>query len=266
MAEMDGLGELMSASGIGLWGVCALDRLPPFLPCRAADRLPAGAGAVIVCLFPYYTGEFPRRNVARYAVAGDYHQVAGDMLRAASGRLEAAFPREAAAYFVDNSPLREVEAARLAGLGVVGRNGQLIHPVYGSRVFIGAIVTTLPLTPSLPMDGGCLSCGSCAAACPTGALQGGRLDAARCRSQITQKKGTLTPWEEEQIRLGGMAWGCDCCLDACPINREKPLSPIEAFYHNPAPLLTAENLDSLLGGRAYGYRGKRVLLRNLSII
>lgn len=234
--------------------------------CRAAKRLPAAARSVIVFLFPYFTGEFPGRNVARYAVPPDYHRVAGGILAACAERLAAACPGEEFVPFVDSSPIREVAAAVRAGLGVRGLHGLLIHREFGSRVFIGTIVTTLELLFPPVGEGSCLRCGNCLAACPTGALAAGRpLDRTLCRSHITQKKGGLTAWEEQQVREGGLVWGCDLCTDACPMTTGA-LSPIAAFYEEPLPALTPQTPDAALGGRAYGYRGRAVLERNLRIL
>jgi epoxyqueuosine reductase len=76
----------------------------------------------------------------------------------------------------------------------------------------------------------------------------------------------LTPWEEEQIRQGGFVWGCDACLEACPHNRDVPLTPIRAFHRGIAPLLTRENLDALYPEKPYNYRSKAILLRNLAVL
>lgn len=257
---------LLAPHGVDAFGVCALTDCLPLLPCRAVSRVPAGARSVIVCLFPYPAGDFPARNVARYAVLPDYHTVVGEILDGLARGLAADFPGEAFAPFVDNSPFREVRAANRAGLGAVGRHGQLIHPGYGGRLFIGEVATTLDIPADAPSAGGCLDCGRCVAACPTGALQSGEpLDKSRCRSHITQKKGRLSPWETEQIRAGGLAWGCDRCVDACPLNTNRP-SPIAGFARRQAPVLTPANLDDLRTDMPYGYRGRAVLERNLAIL
>jgi epoxyqueuosine reductase QueG len=251
--------------GVEYFGVCAYADALPLLEVRGKGRVPAGAKSVICCLFPWYTGEFSPRNVARYAVPDDYHRVCGGILEAVTAALRERHPMEEFVWFVDSSPIREVDAAQLAGLGVAGLHGQLLHPEYGSRVFLGEIVTTLDLPPSAPTKGVCLRCGKCVAACPTGALTENGLDKARCRSAVTQKKAALTDWEQEQVIAGGLVWGCDICSDACPLNRDKP-TPIRAFYENPVPLVTEENLDHLLTEKSYGWRGRGVLERNLGLV
>jgi epoxyqueuosine reductase QueG len=260
------LEDLFAGLGVENVGVCAYGDILPLLPSRSAARLPEAPRSVIVCLFHYYVGDLPGRNVAYYAAVDDYHHIAGAILSGAVTALEQAYPGHAFVPFVDASPLREVAAARLAGLGDVGRGGLLIHPRYGSFVFIGAIVTDREISPWREPGGSCENCGACLRACPTGALSDTGFDDSRCRSRITQKTGILTPWEEEQMRAGGFVWGCDCCLEACPHNRDLPPTPINAFHRGIAPVLTAENLEALYPAKPYNYRRKTLLQRNLAIV
>lgn len=262
----DRIAGILAPLGVEHFGVCRYADCLPLLGVRSRARIPAGARSVLVCLFPYHTGEFPGRNLARYAVVDDYHRVAGGILDVLTESLRADFPEAGFARFVDSSPIREVEAARMAGLGVVGLHRQLIHREYGCRVFLGEVVTTLELPPSGPETGVCLLCGKCIGACPTGAIAAaGSFDRERCRSHITQKKGELTEWEREQLAAGGFAVGCDLCADACPLNTDK-LTPIRAFRENAAPVLTGETLGGLLQRKPYGFHGRAVLRRNLDLL
>lgn len=247
------------------WGVCAFSQVP-LLPVRSRGRLPEDAKSVIVLLFGYYTEEYPKRNLSRYAIADDYHTVLLPKLQALADGLAESFP-ERFVPFVDASPIGEVEAARLAGLGDVGKNGQLLNERYGSYCFIGEIVTTMELDQRGPASGGlCTGCGACVAACPSGALTEDGFQKERCRSHITQKKGALSPWEQKEIAAGRMAWGCDCCVDACPVNRRAGKSLVPEFYQNRVPIVTPENAAALCLTKAYGWRGQSVLLRNLSFL
>lgn len=261
------LKEIVTGGGISHFGVAAYGDCLPLLPCRGVDRIPPGARSVIVCLLPYYIGEYPERNISRYTLADDYHTIGRGMLEGIAASLGEAYPGGRFACFVDSSPIREVHAAHLAGLGVIGRNGQLINPDFGSYAFIGEIVTDVEFPPSAPLPGGCRGCGACLRICPGGALRGdGTVDVHRCRSHITQKKGELTPWEVESIRRGGMVWGCDLCTDVCPHNKGVQWSDIPAFYEHVAPVLTRENLSALKKTKALGFRGRGVLERNLAIL
>ena len=251
--------------GVERLGFCPLSALSRLLSCRGRGLLPP-EGSVILLLLPYYAGEFPGRNLARYALADDYHRIAGEILQSVASALQAAFPGESFLPFVDSSPIPEVEAGALAGLGFPGRNGQLITPWYGSLAFLAEIVTTLPLPQTGPREGSCGSCRRCLDRCPTGALTAAGLDKSRCRSYITQKKGELTPEEARQIRLGGLVWGCDICTDACPRNARPAVTTIPRLGQDLVPVLTPDNLPALIGRKSYGWRGEGVLRRNLAIL
>lgn len=250
-----------------LTGICRFEDILPLRECCNKSLLPESSQSVIVRLFPYHVDGLEGRNVARYACVSDYHRVCGSLLQELADRLKAEYPGEKFAAFIDDSPVPEVRAAYLAGLGLVGMHGMLIHEKYGSRVFIGTIVTTLEIKPSENPERTCLKCGQCIAACPTGAIGEGRpLDRTRCRSRISQKKGALTDWEKTQLREGGFVWGCDICADACPLNQNLPLTPITEFRAGITPVLTRENLDAAIADKPYAWRGKDVLLRNIAIL
>lgn len=251
------------------FGICRFEQVLPCIECRALARIPQNASSVLCCLFPYYTGEHPERNISRYAMVTDYHMVAGEYLQKFCEALQTQFPEHHFAAFTDNSPIREVTAAFLAGLGQFGKNGLLINPEYGSYVFIGEVVTDLVLQPDAPMtQSQCMGCGKCLQACPRGALQeNGSVVLERCRSHITQKKGELTDWEIEQIREGGLIWGCDICNDVCPMNRTaKKLSPIPEFVQSAVPVFDKENATLLFKSRAFNYRGKKTITRNIDLL
>lgn len=258
--------DILAGGEVHTFGFCRFEDTLPLLPCRAASRIPEGARSVMVCLLGYWVGDIPR-NVAAYAVADDYHLVAEELFSPVLEGLRRAFPGRRFAFFTDSSPIREVFAAYQAGLGFIGKNGQLIRPGAGSRHFICEIVTDLELTPAQPLSRSCGSCNACVAACPGGAiLPGGRIEAGRCRSHISQKKGELTSWERESLRRGGLAWGCDICTDACPYNRVPVKTDIARFYQETTGILSEENCTEMASRKAFGWRGEKVLRRNLAIL
>jgi epoxyqueuosine reductase len=157
-----------------------------------------------------------------------------------------------------------VVAAAKAGLGVIGENTLLINPDYGSWVFIGEIVTTLPIDTAKNTGlHRCIGCGKCVAACPAGIL--GRLDfdKTKCLSNITQSKGELTPQQTKLIKASGCAWGCDICQSVCPMNNNAAITPLEPFKTDLRPQV---KVGDPIDGRAYAWRGRAVIERNLAIL
>lgn len=261
--------KILSGKEAFPFGICSFEQILPCLECRAKQRIPQDAASVLVCLFPYYTGEHKERNISRYAMVTDYHMIAGEYLNRFCKALQEVFPQNQFEPFTDNSPIREVSAAFHAGLGRRGKNGLILHPKYGSYVFIGEVVTDLVLQPDQPLNPGeCIGCGKCQSVCPQGALRSdGSVCLERCRSYITQKKGELTDWEIGQIQDGGLIWGCDICNDVCPMNQEaKVLTPVPEFLESAVAVLDAQIAERLLKTRAYNYRGKKTILRNIQLL
>ena len=252
----------LKALGAADVGFCLADRVER-IPCRAEQRIPAGAKVLIVAVFGYYSGEYPGRNVAKYAIPNDYHKIIGDLLKEAVADFEEHFPNRQFAGFCDVSPFNETQAAQIAGLGVVGKNGLLINKETGLYHFIGEIATTMELEPSEPSEGECLGCDRCTAACPTGAI--GAADKQGCLSAVTQRKGELTAEEQKLMRKTGTVWGCDICIDVCPMNGKR-LTEIAAFKDELLPVLEQENVKDALKKKAWGYRGISVIKRNLAAV
>ncbi len=229
--------------------------------------------SVLLFLVPYYTGA--PHNFSAYAASRDYHAFMHTLGRELLPAMATAYPENRFLLFSDHSPIDERDAAARAGLGVIGENGLLITEAYSSFVFIGELFTDLApealsaVPPRAPR--GCEGCGACRAACPSGAL----CDPARpCLSALTQKKGALTDEEADMIRKGGSVWGCDACQNACPYTARARadgtlLTPIPYFYTDRMERLTRESVAEMpeekFRSRAFSWRGRDILLRNLSL-
>lgn len=231
----------------------------------AACRLPEKPASIIAAVFPYSLEDslYEKTDIARFACAADYHKVALARLEAAAVGLKALFPGEEFACFCDHSPVPEPFAAAAAGLGFVGKNNLLIHPLFGSWVAIGEIVTSLVLEPSAGQGGSCGDCRLCQEACPTGVLGEQPFDKDRCLSHITQRKGTLTPSEQNAVAAGGSAWGCDICQRVCPRNRLAEKQPLGEFAAGFIPR-AADGIKA--PGRVFAWRGTAVIERNLRLL
>ena len=173
------------------------------------------------------------------------------------------YPENPFEYFCDNSPVNEVNAAVLCGLGVKGKNGLLINEKYGSFCFIGEIVTDVKLNYSVPKTEGCLNCGLCVKMCPGGALSGNCVDKTKCLSDITQRKGELCEEHISMIKNSGCVWGCDICQDVCRMNKNISVTPVREFSES-AVVRFCQG-DSI-EGRAFSWRTRKVIERNLEYL
>ncbi len=262
----EAVSAVLTAQGLSRFGFCPFSRVAEHLvPGYSTKKLPERPKTIISFAFPYRIPENGPRNVARFAALPDYHTVIGALLSAAAEALTQRFPGHAFVPFVDESPIPEVVTAAAAGLGVVGRHNLLITKEFGSWVFIGELVTDLALPIEAQPVPYCPDCGACAARCPAGALDKKPFDRTRCLSSVTQQKAAPSSEMARLMRQEGIAWGCDRCQEACPLNEGTSLSGIAAFYGDVHPLVTADNYDTLQN-RVFFYRKKDVFLRNLRII
>jgi len=166
----------------------------------------------------------------------------------------------------DTGPQIDRLLAINAGLVFRGKNGMCIHPQYGSWLVIGYLVCDLDLPHDRPLGEDCIGCGKCVAACPGGAITPNGVDANRCLSAITQKKGALTDGEIKMMLENGSIWGCDVCQNACPYTKKAEPTPIPYFKEGIITELTTDILDGMtdeeLLSRPFSWRGREVVRRN----
>ncbi len=219
-------------------------------PRRLDPRSPMpGVRSLIVCALNYNSGlpysteiehfknrtEAPRGWISRYAWGDDYHEVLWEKLNALAAEMRVHFPEpfEVRAY-ADTGPVHERAAAKYAGLGWLAKNTLLINQSLGSWLFLGVVLTSLPLAPTLgptdvPSPDRCGTCRRCLDACPTEAIvEPYVLDASRCISYLTIELRGAIP---EQFRepMGRHVFGCDICQDVCPWNGRSPRTELGEF-------------------------------------
>jgi epoxyqueuosine reductase len=219
------------------------------------ERVMPGLRSVIVCALNYNTdlpkstealdakssGE-PRGWISRYAWGDDYHDVLREKLGGLLAALRERFSDEAfeARVYADTGPVQERVLAKYAGSGWLGKNTLLLNQALGSWLFLGTILTTLDLAPTVgetesPPPDLCGSCRRCIEACPTEALvEPYVLDARRCISYLTIELRGSVP-EEMRERIGQHVFGCDICQDVCPWNRRAPVTPASEFQPRRIP-------------------------------
>jgi len=200
-----------------------------------------GVRGVIVCALNYNSA-FPKSTdvtakqlsdesrgwISRYAWGRDYHDVLQDKLKVLLAALRHRFPVPfEARLYADTGPVHERVLAKYAGLGWLGKNTLLLNQQLGSFMFLGALLTSLDLHPTLdsaeaPPPDLCGSCRRCMDACPTGAfVEPYLMDARRCISYLTVELRGSIP-EPLREGMGTHVFGCDICQDVCPWNRRAP--------------------------------------------
>lgn len=224
--------------------------------------------SVIILAIPYYT-HHETKNISSYCIPRDYHAFACALFSTLIPRLEARFEGHRFIGFADDSPIDERDAAAKAGLGIIGDNGMLITEKYSSYVFLAEIITDAPIERAEHYSiKRCKGCGACTSSCP-------KRELGECLSAITQKKGELSSTELDAIRKYGYAFGCDICQEVCPhtlkaIKDGTIYTNIDYFKTDLTPILSADLIegmsDSEFSSRAYSWRKKDTLLRNIAAL
>jgi epoxyqueuosine reductase len=187
-------------------------------------RLVPGAKSVITLLQNYFPSEKQEAGtprIAKYAFGKDYHEVIREKLNLLLQKARLAIGDINGRGFVDSAPVLERTWAERSGLGWVGKNGNLINKQAGSFYFIATLITDLELVYDDPFAKDfCGTCTRCIDACPTGAIQPGKIvDGSRCISYFTiELKDELIPGSMKG-QFDNWAFGCDTCQDVCPWNR-----------------------------------------------
>ena len=218
-----------------------------------ASVLP-GVRSVIVCALNYNSDcprsihlhnqtDSPQGWISRYAWGDDYHDVLREKLETLLSELRQHYGDSfTCRVYADTGPVQERVLAKYAGLGWLGKNTLLLNQKIGSYFFLGVILTTLEIPPSLdansePPPDLCGSCRRCIDACPTDALlEPYVMDARRCISYLTiELRGSIP--ENLRAPMGDHVFGCDICQDVCPWNNRAPVTGATEFAPRDFPSL-----------------------------
>ena len=222
--------------------------------------MPRDAKSCVMFLIPYYTGKHEGRNVSLYAVSPDYHLYIKELAARFEGDKEHFY-----SFFADTSPINERDAALKSGLGFLGENRLVINEKYGSFVFIGTILTDAEFDEDeytlADEKKTCMGCGLCKKNCAYL-----RKECDCCLSELNQRKN-VTDKELELIHSKKIRWGCDACQEVCPHNKDVKITPIEFFHKDLLEKVDAKMIENMpkdeFSRRAYSWRGKKTILRNL---
>jgi epoxyqueuosine reductase len=194
-------------------------------------------------------------KISVYAQGRDYHDTVKKALKALARWLVDQAPGTELKVFVDTAPVMEKPLGEAAGIGWQGKHTNLVSREHGSWLFLGAIYTTLALSPDQPHGATCGSCRACLDACPTDAFpQPYVLDARRCISYLTIEHAGPIPHEFREA-IGSRIYGCDDCLAVCPWNKFAAAAHRHAAFA-PREDLVAPRLAELLALDDTAFRAK----------
>ncbi len=187
-------------------------------------KLVPGAKSVITLLLNYcpeqkQSAEAPK--ISKYAFGNDYHEVIRAKLKQFLQQIKEQIGEVQGRGFVDSAPVLERAWAQKAGIGWIGKNGNLINKQSGSFFFIATLIVDLELMydDAFAKDY-CGSCTKCIDNCPTDAILPNKVvDGSKCISYFTiELKDALIPGNLKG-KFDDWMFGCDICQDICPWNR-----------------------------------------------
>ena len=197
-----------------------------------------GAKSVISLGFNYYSEqqqldpEAPK--ISRYAFGADYHEVIKKKLFLLLDFIRSTIGEVGGRAFVDSAPVLDRAWAKKAGMGWIGKNGNLISKQKGSFFFLAELIVDLELEYDIePTKDHCGTCTRCLDACPTEAIVAPSVvDGSRCISYLTIELKNEIP-QEFKGKMDNWMFGCDICQNVCPWNRFSVLHNEPAFQPPP---------------------------------
>jgi epoxyqueuosine reductase len=202
-------------------------------------KLVPDAKSVVSLLLNYYPDKQQVEDsykISKYAYGADYHFVIKEKLKELLHSIHENIGAVSGRAFVDSAPVLDKAWAAKAGLGWIGKNGNLLTQKVGSFYFIAELIIDLKLDYDSITTNHCGTCTACIDACPTEAIVSPYIvDGSKCISYFTIELKENIPTEMKG-KLDNWAFGCDVCQDVCPWNKfSKPHSE-PLFDPNPAIL------------------------------
>ncbi len=110
-------------------------------------------------------------------------------------------------------------AARLSGLGYIGKNGLLITEEYGSKIRLCTVLTNMPLKAEKEIiNKDCGDCQICKNACPANAIFGSNFSIEKGRESVLNPALCSNHMKTAYNHIGrGVV--CGLCIKNCPKNK-----------------------------------------------
>ncbi len=107
------------------------------------------------------------------------------------------------------------KAARLCGMGVIGKNSLFIHKTFGPAVRLGTLLTNCDFGENpILFENFCENCNACVKACPAMAIKGGEWKEGVSRNEIFDPKACSDYMKSAFSHIGRGAV-CGICMKAC---------------------------------------------------
>ena len=231
--------------------------------------------SVIIVILNYRQKNY-KSYISEYGCGEDYHVILKNKLKILNDEIAGIAGKDyKSKTFTDSSPVMEKPWAVNAGLGWQGRHTIVINPEFGTKFYIGGILTNVELKKeiNIRVEYGCTDCRLCIDSCPTGALSfPGILDAKKCIAyQTIENKGDIPAEVASEIKES--IYGCDICQNVCPWNTKNNnfSSIIKTLAHtviSPEEWLemSDENFNTMCSNTVISRRGLNKIKNNALIV
>ena len=217
---MTGLISLLTDQGVAVVGCADLAPVPEKLT-RGFPRAvsfglaltPAIIAGIMEGPTDDYWGEYNRTNALLLELA----EAGAEWLR---GQGFAAHPCRATGDIDPatlTAPFPHKTAARLAGLGWIGKCALLVNPDYGTAVRWNTILTDAPLaTAPAPLPCGCGDCRVCVDVCPGQAASGKNWEEGLAREDFFDARACVRGCQKVTAERQTVSKVCGLCVARCP--------------------------------------------------
>ncbi len=110
-------------------------------------------------------------------------------------------------------------AARLSGLGGIGKNALFLSKQFGPRVRLATVLTDMPFEQEGQPGGGCIECGACVALCPAMAISGRAFDPQHPKQELVDRPA-CSSYMKQQFQKIGRGSVCGICMRHCPMGKQ----------------------------------------------
>lgn len=109
-------------------------------------------------------------------------------------------------------------AARLSGLGDIGKNALFLSRNYGPRVRLATVLTDMPFEQEAEPGAGCTGCGKCVSLCPAMAISGKAFDVQNPMQNLVDRPA-CSDYMKRHFQKIGRGSVCGICMQCCPVGK-----------------------------------------------